>query len=394
MSGVEARGNSVRIYFQYDGGKCRESLPGGNTPANVAQAKRLLAIIEYEIQAGTFDYARHFPNSARLVENTFGHYLDIWLRIKANSVAASSYRGYANKAEVHVRPRWGKVQINAIDHLDLQEWIQGTLSKTLKNKTIRDIISNVRQVFRLYRTRMKVAHDPTEGLMVRLPDPEAPDPFTRAEIKQILETPTTRTLELLMVQFMIWAGPRVSETIALAWEDVDLEHGTVTFRRSKVRGAYRVTKTRRSMRKVRLLAPAWDALRKVEALTRKRKAETVEIVERDNKTARRHTLHFVFLNTKSGLPHANDFVVRDRFFKAHLLAAGVRYRGPGQCRHTYASQLLTTGIASIDWIAEQMGHTNGNMIRQHYGTWINEDGPDVVGMLQLALKLSPVTVLH
>ena len=118
-----------------------------------------------------------------------------------------------------------------------------------------------------------------------------------------------------------------------------------------------------------------------------RKPETVDIVERDNKTVRKHTLHFVFLNSKSGLPHANDFVVRDRFFKAHLSAAGVRYRGPGQCRHTYASQLLTTGVASIDWIAEQMGHTNGNMIRQHYGTWINEDGPDVVGMLEVALKL-------
>ncbi|VVP67599.1 hypothetical protein PS907_01736 [Pseudomonas fluorescens] len=41
-----------------------------------------------------------------------------------------------------------------------------------------------------------------------------------------------------------------------------------------------------------------------------------------------------------------------------------------------------------------MGHTNGNMIRQHYGTWINQDGPDMVGMLQLALKLSPVTAQH
>jgi integrase len=46
---------------------------------------------------------------------------------------------------------------------------------------------------------MKVAHDPTEGLMVRLPDPEAPNPFTRAEIKQILDTPTSRTHEQLMV---------------------------------------------------------------------------------------------------------------------------------------------------------------------------------------------------
>lgn len=75
-----------------------------------------------------------------------------------------------------------------------------------------------------------------------------------------------------------------------------------------------------------------------------------------------------------------------------MLVAGVRYLGPGKCRHTYVSQLLTTGIASIDWIAEQMEPTNGNMIRQHYGTWINEDGPDVAGMPQLALKLEQVEV--
>ena len=39
----------------------------------------------------------------------------------------------------------------------------------------------------------------------------------------------------------------------------------------KARGAYRVTKTRRSTRKVRLLAPAWDALNKIDALNRKKK---------------------------------------------------------------------------------------------------------------------------
>lgn len=103
-----------------------------------------------------------------------------------------------------------------------------------------------------------------------------------------------------MVQFMMWAGPRVSETIALAWEDVDLEADTVTFRRSKVRGAYRVTKTRRSTRKVRLLAPALDALQKMNAITKGGKPHMVDIVERDNRTIRQHNLHFVFLNTASG----------------------------------------------------------------------------------------------
>tara|TARA_Y100001949_G_scaffold174812_1_gene183122 strand:+ start:17361 stop:18527 length:1167 start_codon:yes stop_codon:yes gene_type:complete len=385
--GVEVRGQSLRVYFRYEGELCREPVPGGNTPANQEHAKRLVQIIEFEIQAGTFDYARHFPDSARLKENTFGHYLDIWLSIQRNSVAITTLRGYSSRAEVHIRPQWGNRQIDKIDHLDLQAWIQDTLSASLKNKTIREIISIVRQTFRLYRTRKKVAHDPTEGLFVRLPDSEDPDPFTRAEIKQMLETHTDRTLELLMVQFMIWAGPRVSETIGLAWEDVDLKAGTVTFRRSKVRGAYRVTKTRRSTRKVRLLAPALDALRKTKAITNGGTAREVEVVERDNKTKRKHSLHFVFLNTNTNEPHVSDFSVRDRFFKAHLKAADVRYRGPGQCRHTYASQLLTTGVASIDWIAEQMGHTNGNMIRQHYGKWINEDGPDVIAILEHALQL-------
>lgn len=36
---------------------------------------------------------------------------------------------------------------------------------------------------------------------------------------------------------MIWAGPRVSEAISLAWEDVaDLGKGIVRFQRSQVRG--------------------------------------------------------------------------------------------------------------------------------------------------------------
>ncbi len=34
-----------------------------------------------------------------------------------------------------------------------------------------------------------------------------------------------------------------------------------------------------------------------------------------------------------------------------------------------------------------MGQVSASMIRQHYGMWINEDGPDVIGMLQHTLSL-------
>jgi integrase len=75
------------------------------------------------------------------------------------------------------------------------------------------------------------------------------------------------------------------------------------------------------------------------------------------------------------------------FWRPHLAAVGVRYRGPNNCRHTYASQLLSTGAVPLDWIADQMGHTSTAMIWRHYGKWINQDGPDMIGLLEHALKL-------
>ena len=71
--GVEIRGNTVRVYFKYNGQKCREPIPGGATPANIANAERLAAIINYEIDQGTFNYARHFPDSAKLKISTIGY---------------------------------------------------------------------------------------------------------------------------------------------------------------------------------------------------------------------------------------------------------------------------------------------------------------------------------
>ncbi|WP_222433848.1 hypothetical protein [Pistricoccus aurantiacus] len=66
------------------------------------------------------------------------------LGIKKNELAYSSYRGYESKAESHVRPRWGNVPADKIDHIELQTWIQKELSATLANKTIKEIVSIIR----------------------------------------------------------------------------------------------------------------------------------------------------------------------------------------------------------------------------------------------------------
>lgn len=385
--GVEVRGNRVRVYFRYEGELCREPMPGDASPQRIANAERLVGTINYEIKEGIFSYARHFPESPRVKTNTLGHYIDLWLEIKGNQMAPSGFRTYKSKVETHIRPRWGHHQADQIDHLDLQSWIQTTLMPELHNKTIREILSLLRQVYVIYRMRNKTAHDPTEGLTVTLPDPEEADPFDRKEIRDILGLPTEKQQEINLAQFMIWAGPRVSEAIALAWEDVDLKAGTVKFCRSQVRGHYKVTKTRRSTREVRLLKPALDAILAQLRFTGKGSPVEVSVTARDNKTERKQKVHFVFHCTTTNAAHTSSDMLLKGFWRPHLAAAGVRYRGPNNCRHTYASQLLSTGAVPLDWIADQMGHTSTAMIQRHYGTLINQDGPDMIGMLEHALKL-------
>src|SRR5690606_29858550 len=190
--GVEVRGNRVRVYSRYQGDLCREPLNGDATPENIAQAERLVGMIEYEIKAGTFSYARHFPDSPKIKTNTLGHYIDLWLDIKRNEMAPSGFRTYKSKIETHIRPRWGNSQADLIDHLDLQTWVQQTLMPKLHNKTVREIVSILRQVFVIYRTRNRTAHDPSEGIVVRLPDPDEADPFDRDEIASILSGDETK----------------------------------------------------------------------------------------------------------------------------------------------------------------------------------------------------------
>ncbi|PTQ87679.1 Arm DNA-binding domain-containing protein [Agitococcus lubricus] len=385
QKGVEVRGNSIRVYFWYNGELCRETLGLPATEANLEYASKLIQVIHFELSQDTFKYARHFPNSKKAKEGLFNYYIDLWSDFKKTEVAASTFKGYQDKIKAHIKPKWGNCFPQEIDHIDIQIWIKKELSLTLKNKTIKEIISIMRQIFVLYRTRNKLSYDPTEGITIRMCDEDDPDPFTRQEIETILNTPTDRKMELLLIQFMLWTGCRVSEAIALAWEDVDIERGTVNFRRSKVNGLYRVTKTKRSNREVELLKPAMDALIAMMSYSYIAKKKSFDVVQRDNRTVKKELLRPVFLNSNTGLAHETDFCIRDRFFKAHLKKAGVRYRGPGQCRHTFACQLLSTGAIPVAWISQQLGHTNPTTTFRYYAKWIRDDSGSLIKKVEKAL---------
>jgi integrase len=96
-TGVEVRGNAIRIQFSLNGEVVRRTLRRDGTPVppseeNLGEAKRLAAEIRSRIAAGTFCHSEYFPATSKDGRPlTVGEHLDAWLavqRIEPSTAAA------------------------------------------------------------------------------------------------------------------------------------------------------------------------------------------------------------------------------------------------------------------------------------------------------------------
>lgn len=391
--GIEVRDNSIRIAFNYKGQRCRPTLKGlKSTPRNIKFAEQKRNTVLYEINQGSFDYSSHFPDCPKaklfspdthgvLIESATGK----WLNYKELTTAYATFKNYKSKAKSHVIPKWGTRNIRTIKASEIRDWVTGELGH-LKNKTINEILIVMRGVFADYSLDNDSFKNPFDHIKNLIVVHDEPDPFTRDEIVRIIAAPTRRVQEINMIEFAFWSGLSVSEFIALAWEDIDLEKGVVRVNRAKVNGKWKVPKTKARRREVELLLEARNALNRQLEHTYMLNDIEISVMQEDNKTIKKERITPVFLNSNTGQPHSSDMPVRDRFFKAHLKKAKVRYRGPNHCRHTFASQMLTINMPK-EWIVKQLGHTSTAMLDKHYGKWMTEDAPGMAAMASEKLKM-------
>lgn len=384
-AGIETLSKSIRIWWRDENQKIqRETVNWTPDTDNIKRAKNIALIINAELANGTFDRARHFPNSKHLQQNKMNHYIDRWITRHRHSVAPSSWHSYESYIKNHIRPYWGERNPATITADEVDAWVDQLLSK-LSSKSTREVITRFRRIWSVYERQNPDITDPSKGITIRLADRDDIDPFNRQEIQQILEHPTSPDLHNLW-QFMLWSGLSMHELICIGINDVDLVTGTIYVNRSSVRGTYRVTKTRRRKRSVHLLAPALEALESQIKLVSEFPPSEIKVLNRDNKTYKTERVNWLWYCQTTN-SHYNYDQVKNRW-RSHLESCGVRYRSANNGRHTYASQLLTSGEVPIEWLANQLGHSSTHMINQHYGKLITTDAPDHVARLNRALQLS------
>lgn len=304
---------------------------------------------------------------------TVTEYTKKYLKSQKHSVKPSTYVSRKCKANKIIK-LLGNTPMANLSHSDIIDFID-ELHQCYANKSINEFLTILRAIFLRAHRDGVISSNPMKGVRNFKTVKPKPNPFTKEEIKKLHDTPSICTSGKNACLFNILTGLRISELLALGWEDVDFAKKLIHIRRAKVLGDYKTPKTAESTRTVQLNELSIDILLKQFALTGNKRPLTISVLQDDSKTRVSENVGFVFYNSKTEQPFIHAAQYNKTFFRPFLEKAGVTTRGAGQLRHTFASQNLTAGI-SKDWLARQMGHNGTEMIDAHYGEWIEADAPD------------------
>lgn len=358
-TGVEDRGDHYRIWFMWEGRRCREPVPNfPHTPAGAAQAGRLRAEIAQKIKLGVFDskeYLRLFPDSANVFRakegRTFGEVAQRWLDlVEVSEATRNEYKKILNR---NWMPWLNTKDVADIKRSDIRQIIKE--NKFPSAKTRNNALTPCRAVFALAVDDELCPANPCEGIKNTKHQKEPPDPFSASERDTILEHFKTHEHPIWHSYFTLafYAGLRSpSEITGLLWDAVDLKRGYVRIAR-KMALAKVVDQTKTAVvRDVILPAEAIAALKAMRSYT--------------------YLKHeHVFVHPVTGEPLRYQKPINNIWRKV-MKATGIRYREPYNCRHTCATQWIMAGANPV-FVAKQLGHSV-QMTLTIYAKWINAQG--------------------
>lgn len=249
--GVRPKGlRRIQFDFVMDGIRLRPSLPWAPTPANLEKARKLLARIKAQIEAGTFSFVDTFPNFRALKKlprgigaRSCGEVFDDFLNHEAARVARGdlapitlrSHRQILNHAW---RPQLGALPFLGVPHSML---IKIADSHHWNKKTYNNAISALRRAFAFGYLDYPGHHNPADDLLgARIGKKDRPriDPFSIQDAEVLI-----KALHLdwghaqgNYDEFRFFTGLRPSEEIALVVTDYDREHGVLSVTKARVDG--------------------------------------------------------------------------------------------------------------------------------------------------------------
>lgn len=289
-----------------------------------------------------------------------------------NNRKATTNRLHLCNYDNHIKKWFKDYDIKTIKPIDIQLWQNKLIDKGLEINTIKSIRNTLTSILRTALENEFIMSSPSR--LVRLPtrpdevEEEKILPFSLSEMKSILSGSTGQMQNMFQVLF--FTGMRVGECFGLKWGDINFKSNTIHIQRAIKDYKITTTKTKRS-RVIDILPLTKDALFAQRNLTG-------------------HLDGFIFLNERKTF--FGDSKTPTRYFKRVLKFCGIDARVLYQCRHTFASLMISEG-EDILWTSHMLGHKDVDTTLKYYAKYIkNKESKRAVFLNDFKQENCPNTV--
>lgn len=379
--GIDVHYGSLRIRFTWEGSRRSETLPYPATQKGIKAASQLRDKVNSLIKLGLLDhdkYAELFPSSTAVAGGTpmFGEYAQLWL--DSREITAGTRLNYKSALNLYWMPHLAMVRIDLITTTLLRRII-AAISWSSPNVK-RNAITRLSTILEGAVREGLIPKNPAAILDLPKRSKKEIDPFTLDEANAIIarlyqHKHWPSLIYAAFFEFVFFSGLRLSEALAVRWDAVDLEKKTVHVKRTVAQGLVEErTKTGKD-RFVLLNDRALHAIEYAKEYAERRKDRKGKVTE----------MPYVFPPSKSSeyVKQTSDL---HKQWVPVLNELGIRRRPPYNCRHTYATICLMSGLNPA-FIAQQLGHSV-QMLLSTYARWINSSNDwQELQKLQIGPKL-------
>ena len=297
--------------------------------AKRADVVRKVRALEQQRDSGVVSAAGRSP--------TLTEWLTYWLdTIALRKVRASTLQGYRGRVKQRMIPAIGHHRLDRLQPEHLEAWYLELAEEGLAPATILQLHRILSRALKVAMQRGKIARNVCS--LVDAPSLRRAEvvPFSTAEARALLVAARGLRNEARW-SVALALGLRQGEALALRWEDIDLDSGTLTVKRSLQRLVgkglvYDEPKSRAGRRTIMLPNGLLESLRA-------HRGAQIEERLAAGSLWQEHGLLFAQVNGKP-IDTGSDW----KSWKALLARAGVRDARLHDARHTAATLLLQQGV--------------------------------------------------